>query len=309
MKADVVGMAVAQPAQRVIGWLAPLLRPLRPCASIFARGGSKAAKHSSEPAASPSDGGEIGAAGSLRLSQGNSDTPRAMPRSSGLQSPDNPPSRLRAAEKCPAQVRHQASVELRDRLDVDVERVEEQPAVQRVGAAWSTPGGRGTLRVQWLPDLSAPAKSAADVQQRHGIGEIAVAPVAPRPQGVKLHRQHPRRFPAIALVGWIRPAPPGRRRGTRRSCRPPTGPRRCDRCAARCPRHAAGPAHRNSSGPMPPRAASSVQSTRAFRAGLPGGPVGRKTIDRPISSGRAPQGNRAAEAVVERALFLMLWCR
>ena len=91
------------------------------------------------------------------------------------------------------------AVEFLDRLDVDIERIEEQPAVRRVRTAGRA-GPVIELRVQRIESDARAAKVGNDFQQVGEIAEIAVAPVAPRAHAIELHRQDPA-FPPVALIG------------------------------------------------------------------------------------------------------------
>ena len=64
----------------------------------------------------------------------------------------------------------------RYRLDIDIERVEKQPAVGRVGA-----GSLGTIIKQDMQGIERHARSpepGRELDQADEIGEVAVAPVA-----------------------------------------------------------------------------------------------------------------------------------
>src|SRR5581483_1479602 len=83
-------------------------------------------------------------------------------------------------------------------LDVDVERIEEQPAVGRIGARLFGPiREQGVQRVE--PDAGS-TDSSGKLDQLRQIGEIAMTPVSPRAHTVKLYRQGPEAT-AIALEG------------------------------------------------------------------------------------------------------------
>src|SRR4029079_4134670 len=58
------------------------------------------------------------------------------------------------------------------------------------------------MRVQRIEADARAAKAGDDFQQVSEIAEIAVAPVAARPDTVKLHRQDPV-FPSVALIGEL----------------------------------------------------------------------------------------------------------
>ncbi|MGY3656972.1 hypothetical protein ACVJ19_003635 [Bradyrhizobium sp. USDA 376] len=77
----------------------------------------------------------------------------------------------------------------RDRLDVDIERIEKQPAVRRIGAAI------GRLIVeQHMQRIEADAVGAellGEPDETGEIGEIADAPIAVRADAVELHGEQP----------------------------------------------------------------------------------------------------------------------
>jgi hypothetical protein len=79
--------------------------------------------------------------------------------------------------------------ELRNGVDVDVERVEKQAAVGSVGARLRRPVWE--KRVQRVEPDAAGADFAGDLDEVRKIGEVAVAPIASRAQGVKLNGQGP----------------------------------------------------------------------------------------------------------------------
>ncbi len=184
-----------------------------------------------------------------------------------------------------------SAVEFLDRLDVDVERIEKQPAVRRIRAARAArPVIK--LRVQRVEPDAGAAEIGDDVQQRREIAEIAVAPVSPRPHPVKLHRQHPA-FPAVALIGGLR-LPRRRRRRQPVDCRQRTAPRRCGGGFPR-PRPGAGPGYRDSS-PRCPNAPRVRSNPCGFHVGS--SPHRAKTSGRPIGSLAEPE---AAGTVIDWA--------
>ncbi len=92
-------------------------------------------------------------------------------------------------------------VELLDGCDVDIERIEEEAAVRRIRAA-GTVRPVIELRVQRIEPDPGAAKICNDFHEIGEVAEIAVAPVAVRPDPVKLHREHPVPSP-VALVGGL----------------------------------------------------------------------------------------------------------
>ena len=88
-------------------------------------------------------------------------------------------------------------------LDVDIERVEKQPAVRRIGAAIA-----GPIVEQGMQRIEADAVGAEmvrELDQAGEIGEIAHAPVARRADAVELDREQPAAV-EIAAKGPL-PAP------------------------------------------------------------------------------------------------------
>ncbi len=77
----------------------------------------------------------------------------------------------------------------RDRLDVDVERVQEHPAVRRIGAAIGRPVVE--QRMERIEADTIGAQLARKLDQASQIGEVAHAPVARRAHAVELHGDQP----------------------------------------------------------------------------------------------------------------------
>src|SRR4029078_12449272 len=94
---------------------------------------------------------------------------------------------------------HAIGLEFLDRLHIDVERIEELTAVRRIRTA-RTFGTIVELSMQRVETNAGAAKAGDDSQQLGEVGEIAVAPVASRPDAVKLDRQQPDPLP-VALKG------------------------------------------------------------------------------------------------------------
>ena len=87
------------------------------------------------------------------------------------------------------------------RFDIDIERVEKQPAIGRVGARLV-----GTIREQRMQRIEADAGRAAVRRNRHQppeIAEIAVPPIAGRAYRIKLDGQRPIP-PSVTLEGTQR---------------------------------------------------------------------------------------------------------
>ena len=178
-----------------------------------------------------------------------------------------------------------SAVEFLDRLDVDIERIEKQPAVRRVRTARATrPVIK--LRVQRVEPDAGAAEIGDDVEQLREIAEIAVPPVSPRPHPVKLHRQHPA-FPAVALIGGLR-LPRRRVDGSRGIA---GGGQRLDDAGGGYPRPrpGAGPGYRDSS-PRCPNAPRVRSNSCGFHVGS--SPHRAKTSGRPIGSAGGTRGRR-----------------
>ena len=98
-----------------------------------------------------------------------------------------------------------ANRELRNRLDIDVERIAEEPARRAVRAR--APGLDGHERMQRVQADHIRAGAGGEVDQRGEVGEVAAAPVAARAQRGKLHGHAPnaavagKRCRAIATRG------------------------------------------------------------------------------------------------------------
>ena len=90
-----------------------------------------------------------------------------------------------------------------DLLDVDIERVEKQPAVRRIGAAVARPVVE--QRMQRIEADAVGAELCGQLDQAFEIGEIANPPIARRADAVELDRQQPAAI-EIAAEG-ARPAP------------------------------------------------------------------------------------------------------
>ena len=86
----------------------------------------------------------------------------------------------------------------RDRLDIDVERVEENPAVRRIGARLVRAVGK--QRVQRIETYRRNATRSSQRHQPSKIAEIAVPPIARRSQRIELHSERPE-TPPVALKG------------------------------------------------------------------------------------------------------------
>ena len=86
-------------------------------------------------------------------------------------------------------------------FDVDIERVEKQPAVRRIGAAIA----RAVVeqRVQRIEADAVGAEMIGEFDQAGEVGEIAHAPIARRADAVKLDREQP----AAVEIAAKRPSP------------------------------------------------------------------------------------------------------
>ena len=73
-----VGMAFAQPAQRVVARLPPFLRPFPPCAGMLVPQRFEGGEAFERAAALRPIGGEVGTALVAAVRSENSDTPRAI---------------------------------------------------------------------------------------------------------------------------------------------------------------------------------------------------------------------------------------
>lgn len=78
---------------------------------------------------------------------------------------------------------------LRDGLDVDIERVEKQPAVRRIGAAIG--GVVVEQNMQRIEPDAIGAELPAEPDKIGEVGEIANAPIAVRADAVELHGEQP----------------------------------------------------------------------------------------------------------------------
>jgi hypothetical protein len=87
-----------------------------------------------------------------------------------------------------------------DGFHIDIERIEKQPAVGRIGAG--VLGALGKQRVQRIETDGGDAARRGDLNQMLEIGEIAVPPVAARAQRIELHGQRPQP-PSVALEGAL----------------------------------------------------------------------------------------------------------
>ena len=86
-------------------------------------------------------------------------------------------------------VRDEVCRKFRDGLDVDIERIEKQPAVRRIGAAI----GRMIVEqhMQRIEPDTVGAQLLGEPDEARQIGEIADAPIAVRTDAVKLHGEQP----------------------------------------------------------------------------------------------------------------------
>src|SRR5258708_27448149 len=81
------------------------------------------------------------------------------------------------------------SGKFRDGLDIDVERVEKKPAVRRIRA-----GGVSVLikqRMQRIERNAGGTELGRKGEQARQIGEVAMAPIAPRAHAIELRGQRP----------------------------------------------------------------------------------------------------------------------
>src|SRR5262249_45930782 len=86
-------------------------------------------------------------------------------------------------------------------LDIDIKRIDEQPAARRIWAS-----RRRTVikqRVQRVETHARATHLGYDLKERRQIGEIAMAPVARRTRAIELDRENPR-APAVALKRRLR---------------------------------------------------------------------------------------------------------
>jgi hypothetical protein len=124
---------------------------------------------------------------------------------------------------------------LRYRLDIDIKRVEEQPAVRRIRAC-----GLGMVIEQSVQRVEGDARStelARKLEEAFEVGEVTMTPVAPRPHPIKLHGERPQ------TPGSGRGPLKGPTRGTqeRRLLGPlPTRSARCDLQPKRAERQIVG---------------------------------------------------------------------
>jgi hypothetical protein len=81
---------------------------------------------------------------------------------------------------------------------VDIERIQKQPAVRRVGTGIL--GTLGEQGMEWIEADAGGAKVGGQSHKRREVAEIPMAPVRPRPHGVELDGQEPMTARPHALV-------------------------------------------------------------------------------------------------------------
>ncbi len=86
----------------------------------------------------------------------------------------------------PLQPGRRKAGKFRNRLHVDIERIEKEAAVRRIGRRVVI-----EQRMQRIEADAGGAEFASKVDQAGEIGEIAVAPIAPRAHAIELHCQRP----------------------------------------------------------------------------------------------------------------------
>src|SRR5262245_3719440 len=202
-EANVRWLRAAKPIEGFLFRFTPLLRPFPPRMSEFPAQPLEAAK--------TSEGGTVGL--SKRI-EGAMPFGAAFPTKHVVRKRKRTHLRLRHAlviddvlfSKAFDRVLQTGRVragKFRNRIHVDVERVEKEAAVRGIWARVLGPIiEQGVQRVE--PD-SRGTQIGGNVNQGGKIAEVAMPPIAPRPNSVKLHRErpHPTRSGPISLIRAI----------------------------------------------------------------------------------------------------------